>query len=208
MGILKKYCIILFTIISLQTHGKEIILIRHAKVNIGSNGWMFPRKAIQLRTAYDTASIHQFPLDSIINSLPVRTCDTIYTSNLSRSISTAYLLFGDSVNYFSTSLFNEFQLKILRLPLVLPFKAWTSLSRFGWFLGIKRDNSENISDARKRTKIAVDFIENKSNYSDQIILVTHGFLNRNLKKELKKRGWELIRNDGHKNLGANRLIKD
>ena len=94
------------------------------------------------------------------------------------------------------------------MPLILPFKAWTGLSRLGWFLGVKRENTETVRDARKRTDRAVDFIEQKMNYNDQLIMVTHGFLNRNIKYELKRRGWKIIQNKGHKNLGSTILIKD
>ena len=42
------------------------------------------------------------------------------------------------------------------------------------------------------------FLEEKARYNDQLILVTHGFFNRVLAKEMKKRGWKRIQNEGQK----------
>lgn len=204
---LKKYLLFLFFFFGLKANAKEIILIRHAKVNHVTKGWMSAKKATRYNSAYDTATICPFLPDTVLAKIPERKSDIIYTSQLSRSIATAYRLYGDSATYFSTPLFNEFELQILWLPLFLPYKAWTISSRIGWFIGMKRPKIENHSEARKRIKRATDFIEERSNSNEQVILVMHGFINWGIAKELKKRGWDIIQNEGKYNLGATVLVK-
>ena len=194
-------------ILSCQVVGQEVILIRHAKVYLEKDGWMGPKKAAKYREMYDTAPIHQFLPDTVLSKLPKRTADTVYVSGLARSIATGWKLYGDSVNLVSLELLNEFELHVIWLPLILPFKGWTAVSRGLWMIGIKRPGAESFKDGKKRAKQAVDFIEYKSNQNRQVILVTHGFLNRTIRKEMKKRGWKIIKNEGHKNLGATILQK-
>ena len=148
-----------------------------------------------------------FNADTVLNKLPKRTTDTIYTSRLFRSMGTAGELFEDSVIYLSSSLFNEFELSIIRLPLLLPFKAWTSVSRTTWLLGRKGKNTESYHDAKQRVKKCVLFLEEKAGENKQVILVSHGFLNRSIKNQLVKKGWKVTYDQGLKNLGATILRK-
>jgi broad specificity phosphatase PhoE len=98
-------------------------------------------------------------------------------------------------------------LYILKLPLFLPYKGWTSISRFGWFVGFKRENTESHRQARKRVRLATDFIEEKSKSQKQVVLVAHGFLNRNISHKLSQMGWKIVDKQGKKNLGATVLEK-
>lgn len=192
---------------AIRSEAKEIVLIRHAKVDLETKGWMSAQKAKCFRTAYDTAAIHNFLPDTVLSKIPNRITDTVYTSSLPRSLCTAFNLFDDSVIYYSTPFFDEFELHIIRLPLVLPYKAWTAISRFGWFVGFKREHTETHKEARRRVKHAVNFIEEKSRHNEQVILVTHGFLNHKIKNKLKRRGWRIKHDQGKENLGATVLEK-
>jgi len=207
MNFFKISCILIGIFFSCHLFGQEVILIRHAKVYLEKEGWMGPKKASKYREMYDTAPIHQFLPDTVLASLPERTTDTVYISGLARSIATGWKLYGDSVNLVSMDLLNEFELHVIRLPLILPFKGWTAISRGLWMIGIKRPGAESFKDGKKRAKQVVNFIEEKTNHNHQIILVTHGFLNRTIRKEMKKRGWKTIKNEGQKNLGATILKK-
>lgn len=198
---------IFLVFLSCSSLGQEIILIRHARVNLDTKGIMFPGEAAVLREAYDTAGIYSFMPDTVLNKIPKRKTDTIYTSSLKRSILTAHRLFGDSVVYVPKSLFDEFELHVLRLPLLLPYKVWTGISRLGWFVGMKNENSENRSEGVKRAKLAARFIETKSKVNGQVIMVTHGFINRNITNELKKGGWTVVQKKGRENLGATVLTR-
>lgn len=179
-----------------------MILLRHAKVFQDHSGWMGSKRASELRANYDTSPIHKFNADTVLAKLPPQITDTIYVSKLPRSIASGVILFGDSATIVSMDLFNEFELHVSKLPLYMPYKAWTSLSRAFWLMGHKYQTVESYSEAKERVKRATNFIEEKAKTQKQVILVTHGFINRNIAKSLKRRGWEIATNNGSKNLGA------
>ena len=139
---------------------------------------------------------------------PQRTTDTVYTSRLFRAMATAGELFGDSVVYCSSGLFNEFGLSIIKLPLLFPFKTWASVSRTTWLLGRKGKNTESYHVAKQRVKKCVLFLEEKAGENNQVILVAHGLLNRSIKNQLKNKGWRVIHDQGTENLGATILRKE
>jgi hypothetical protein len=186
---------------------QEVILIRHAKVNIEVSGWMGPKKAAQLRKLYDTSPIYPFVPGSVLEKLPELKTDTVYVSSLCRSVSTGWMLFGDSAIILSSPFFDEFDLHIVRLPFILPYKGWTGISRALWLLGANQKHNESHREAKRRVKQIADFIELRLQYNKQVILVTHGFLNRNVARELKKRNWQQVADNGGKNLGTTLLRK-
>lgn len=199
---------IIFTLLtSSNLCGQEVILIRHAEVSLDHSGWMSSKKAANYKEAYDTAPVHHFDPDTVLAKLPKRIADTIFVSGLSRSIVTGLKLFGDSARLVSLDILNEFEMHMLRLPLYLPYKAWTGFSRGMWLLGLKRQGTESHREARKRVKLVSNFIERQATEQKQVIMVSHGFLNRNIARELKKRGWTITQNNGKKNLGATILRK-
>ncbi len=187
--------------------GQEVILIRHAAVYMEHPGWMSRKNAANLREAYDSAPVHQFNPDTVLAKISKRIADTVYVSGLPRSIATGLKLFGDSAQIVSLDLLNEFELHVVWLPAYLPYKGWTGFSRVLWLLGRKHHGTESYDEAKKRVKLVCDFIEQKANNQKQVILVTHGFLNRNIAKELEKRKWTITQNEGKKNLGATILKK-
>ncbi|WP_320110484.1 phosphoglycerate mutase family protein [Draconibacterium orientale] len=186
---------------------QEVILIRHASVKLEQHGWMGAKKAAELRDDYDTAPISQFDPDTVLNKIPQRITDTVYVSGLSRSIATGLKLFGDSATIVSLPELNEFEMHMVRLPLYLPFKAWATISRTLWLMGIEKPETESFKEARKRVDDVCSFIEKKAKQNKQVIMVTHGFINRNIANEMEKRGWQVVQNNGKKNLGATVLRK-
>ncbi len=182
--------------------GQEIVLIRHAKVDMEAKGWMRAKRAAEYRMNYDVSPINDFIPSEVLLQLPTISSDTVYTSVLYRSKETAFRLLGDSVTFVSMPLLNEYELHIVRWPLLLPYKGWTIISRTLWLFGLKKDGVESYRMAKERTQKAVNFITQKSVHSQQVILVTHGFLNRNIAKELERRGWARTLNNGKANLGA------
>lgn len=187
--------------------GQEVILIRHAEVALDHPGWMTSKKAAKYREAYDTAPVFQFNKDSVLAKIPKRTTDTIYVSALPRSIATGLKLFGDSATVVSLSMLNEFEMHVVWLPAYLPYKGWTVLSRGLWLLGMDKQGTESYKEAKQRVKDVANFIEDKAQNNKQIIMVTHGFINRNIAKELENRNWIIIQNEGTENLGATILRK-
>jgi len=190
-----------------QINAQEVVLIRHAEVKLEHNGWMGAKKAARLRNSYDTAPISQFNPDTVLQKVPDRLTDTIYVSNLSRSVATGLKLYGDSAILVSLKELNEFEMHMVWLPLVLPYKGWTSLSRALWLMGLEKPGTESFQEAKERVNKVCSFIEKKAEHNNQVVLVTHGFINRNIAKELEQRGWVVIKNKGKENLGATVLKK-
>lgn len=186
---------------------QEIILIRHAKVNLNTKGWMGHRKAAQYREAYDTAPVYSFNPDSVLSTLPFRESDTVFVSCLPRSIHTGTSLFADSAAIVSLALFNEFELHIVKWPVVVPYKVWTAVSRALWIFGKRREGFESYKSGKERAGKAVSYLEKQASHDDQVILVAHGYLIHTMTREFKKRGWNVVQNNGKNNLGATILQK-
>ncbi len=208
MKVVVKIIPVIFCLFAVKTAScQEVILLRHAKVDIKAGGWTGHKKAIKYQRLYNTAPIAPFNAGKVLAGLPKRRTDTVYVSNLSRSVTTGWLLFGDSAVVLSSCFLDEFELNVIRLPLLLPYKGWTSVSRALWLMGIHGKNNESYKEARGRVGEIADFIEERLEYNEQVIMVTHGFLNHDIAREMKKRGWGIIKGAGTKNLGATILIK-
>lgn len=135
--------IIFIILTSSNLCGQEVVLLRHAEVSLDHSGWMNSKKAANYREAYDTAPVHQFDPDTVLAKIPERITDTIYVSGLPRSIATGLKLFGDSANVVSLDILNEFEMHMVWLPIYLPYKGWSVLSRGMWLLGLKREGTES-----------------------------------------------------------------
>ncbi len=192
---------------ALHSQAQEVILIRHASVKLEQKGWVGAKRASLLRENYDSAPIKQFDPDTVLSKVPNRITDTIYVSALPRSIATGLKLYGDSATIVSLTDLNEFEMHMVWLPLYLPYKVWTSISRTMWLMGLEKPGTESFQEAKDRVDDVCSFIERKAKQNEQVILVTHGFINRNISKELEKRGWQIIQNNGRENLGATILRK-
>lgn len=193
---------IFFIFASNLIFGQEVVLIRHAEVLLEHPGWMSSKEAAKYREKYDTAPVHQFNTDTVLAKIPERITDTVYVSGLPRSIATGLKLFGDSANVVSIKMLNEFEMHVVWLPAYLPYKGWTVFSRGMWLLGMEKHGTESYKEAKERVKMVANFIEEKAEKDKQVILVTHGFINRNIANELEDRGWNITQNNGRENLGA------
>lgn len=190
-----------------QSLAQEVILIRHAAVKLERSGWMGPKKAASIRDAYNSAPINQFDVNEVLSKVPKRITDTVYVSGLSRSLATGLKLYGDSATVVSLQELNEFDMQMVWFPLYFPYKVWTTISRTLWLMGLEEPGTESFQEARDRVNDVCTFIERKAQQNKQVILVTHGFINRNIAKELEKRGWMVMQDNGKKNLGATILKK-
>ena len=69
-------------------------------------------------------------------------------------------------------------------------------------MGRKSESKEIHKEAKQRVKNAVLLLEEKAKLNKQVIFVSHGYINRNIKNLLVKRGWKVKHNHGKENLGA------
>lgn len=98
------------------------------------------------------------------------------------------------------AVFNEATLppphwKIRRLP-----RTWNWMSRVVWLFGHADPGDENVKDARARASRAADLLVKtvESAEGRDVVLAAHGWFNRMLRPQLKRRGWVCIRDGGDK----------
>ncbi len=156
----------------------KIYLMRHYKVDCRIKPFGSSLVFDALFKQYLTAPVilqEPIPID----------CSRVYTSKLSRSITTAQNLTVSS-EPIATELLNEVP---VGSPFDTPFVWSTTLlyliARLQWRLAVRRQ-PEVHSETHKRITELIDLVE--SDESD-CLLVGHGFLFFILKRRLKKRGY-------------------
>lgn len=184
---------------------REIYLVRHAQVDLETPGLCFSGKAQKVHEQYDESPVVAFDPEPVRQQIDA-SYPAVYTSTLPRAIETAIRLFPDHDSIQASALFNEYDLSIISLPILpLPYKLWTGLSRAVWFLHLNR-HDESRSDAKQRMREATDLLVTRSRKQRATVLVAHGFLIADMRRELKKRGWKIIVNGGNKNLAVTKLV--
>ena len=182
---------------------KQIILIRHAKVDIDSNQKIDATSLKNWVKSYDIANIH-------IDSLPqqetidvVKSADIVITSTLRRTIDSAKVL--DTNIFESNPMFNEAKIPDVKIPfLKLKPKTWLTILRVLLLLGLgKKDTS--LKASKLQAKKAIERLLELSNEYENIVLVGHGGMNWLLRKELMKEGWSLEPDTSNKNWGITLL---
>lgn len=210
---MKTLLIILGTLLAVGTWAsdenttpREIYLIRHAPVAMEKPALCSSHKAAHLLEQYSELPIVAFDPVPVRQLLPENEL-AIFTSALPRAKQTAQILFpSDSLR--SSPLFNEYRLGMISVPVLqLPYPAWTGLSRFFW-LTYLNNKGEGRIESRKRMKQAIDFLEKQSRHQERIVLVAHGYLIAEMRREFKKRGWKVEINGGNKNLAVSKLTFD
>ncbi|WP_321286234.1 histidine phosphatase family protein [uncultured Sunxiuqinia sp.] len=184
---------------------REIYLVRHAQVDLETPGLCFSGKAQKVHEQYDESPVVAFDPEPVRQQIDAR-YPAVYTSTLPRAIETAIRLFPDHDSIQASALFNEYDLSIVSVPILpLPYKLWTGVSRAVWFLHLNR-HDETRSDAKQRMRQATDLLVEQSQKQRKIVLVAHGFLIADMRRELEKRGWEIIFSEGNKNLAVTKLV--
>ena len=163
------------------------------------------KKAEKLLRNYNVRPIVPF------NAIPVRKLlpsnARIYTSCLPRAIETATRLFPNADTLPANPVFNEYGLTIVRVPLLpLPYDVWTSLSRVLWVLHLNQQG-ETRQSARSRMKKASGYLEHMARKDGKVVLVGHGYMIAEMRRELKRRGWKTVSAQGNKNLAVTHLVK-
>ncbi|MEM6644204.1 MAG: histidine phosphatase family protein [Bacteroidota bacterium] len=185
---------------------QQIVLIRHGEPALKKEGWRTRKKAMKFLQAYDAAEVYEPAVDPFL--LRPGDVDTIFTSTLNRSISTAAYLFDNDQASKSTPIFREFERKIFVFPnIILPLNWWLVSSRLLWFAGLNDNGIESFRDAKCRARVAVRLLEENAQRNGKTILVSHGLLNHFLSKFLKENGWTEVYDGGKGYLSQKMLVK-
>lgn len=185
----------------------QIYLIRHAKPDLKKKSFYSKKEAQQYIEDYNTVPI--IPFEQNMVEVNLRPGHVIYSSNLIRSKQTAQTIFGGKYPIVSDSIFREYELRVVNINTIIkiPLFLWQAFSRGSWMLGWNHGGIESRSEAKIRTKLAAEKLISVAHNEETAVLVAHGMLNGGIEKELKKRGWKVIRKKGHVNLGATILEK-
>ena len=178
---------------------KQIILIRHAKVDMDNSQKIASTSMKHWVKAYDMAELctESKPTQKTIDV--VNSVEVVVTSSLKRAIDSANVLGPDI--YESNAIFNEASIPDVDIPF-LKFKAktWLVILRVLLLFGLgKKDASLKASklqakEAVKRLLALVDAHEN-------VVLVGHGGMNWLIRKGLMNEGWTLEPDASNSNWG-------
>ncbi len=180
---------------------QQIFIFRHGRPAINKKGWKNRKEVVKYTEMYDSVGIN----DPEQNPVLLREADinVVYASNLPRAINTAEKVFNNSMPIESHAFFNEFEREIIRFPNIkLPTQFWTVTTRVVWVLGFNKKGIESFSQAKDRSKRAAYFLNDKAENDGNVMLFSHGFLNKYINKYLKKQGYKAVNLEGHKYLGA------
>ena len=74
-------------------------------------------------------------------------------------------------------------------------KTWNKIARVVWLMG-HHDGDEHVREARKRAGKAADMLIEAAADGRDVVLAAHGWFNRMVRPELKKRGWACVHDGG------------
>ena len=178
---------------------KQIILIRHAKVDIENSKKI---DAVSLKNwvkMYDNAEIYVDSLPTQKTRDLVDQADIVVTSKLQRTIATAKVL-GANI-YESNALFNEADIPEIEIPF-LKFKpnSWLVIVRVLSLLGFGKA-AVSLKTSKLQAKEGSQRLMEFSKEHTIVVLVGHGGMNWLLRKALVKEGWTLQADPSSKNWG-------
>jgi broad specificity phosphatase PhoE len=123
----------------------------------------------------------------------------IMSSARRRAIETAGQL-GRGRDVKHDAMFNEAPLPAPKLG-IFPMrpKNWNKIARLLWMLG-HSGGEEHVSDAKRRAAKAAEVLVQTAQESGgrDVVLAAHGWFNRMLRPQLKKRGWANVHDGGDK----------
>ncbi|RLA70371.1 MAG: hypothetical protein DRG09_03400 [Epsilonproteobacteria bacterium] len=178
---------------------KQIILIRHAKVDIDNTQKIIAASMKNWVKAYDIAELcsESKPTQKTIDV--VKRTDVVVTSALKRAIDSAKVLGTDI--YESNALFNEASIPDVHMAfLKFKPKTWLMILRVLLLFGLgKKDAS--LKASKLQAKEAVKRLLALVDTHESVVLVGHGGMNWLIRKVLMKEGWSLEPNASNKNWG-------
>ena len=205
-GIASDSC--LMRIFNQQGHGfDQIILIRHGKPLLSKEGLFSSYMAQEYIRNYDLVKVQEFnQLPVCIDQIEV---DTIFSSDLERARNTAEQIIGErDIELISNRIFREFELEIFPVPFFhLPLNFWLVTARLMWFANLSTIHIEGKKASNHRISYVAQELERTSTRNEPLILVAHGLFNKRLSKELHKREWNQVYENGMGYLSIRILAK-
>ena len=85
-------------------------------------------------------------------------------------------------------------------------RNWGVVSRTWWWFFNHHDGQERRKAAQLRSDEAADHLIALANTGGDVLLIAHGFFNFMIGRSLKRRGWSLVANQGHKYWSSRRFV--
>ena len=177
---------------------KEIILVRHALVDVNKKETISAKDLKAWVDKYDVTALHPKSIPSQELHQVVNNADYLITSTLNRAIKSANF-FNKEIDE-KNALFNELSLPHVTIP-YFKFKAqtWLIILRLILFFSNKQHG-----EIEKATKALLEL----SLAHDKVVLVGHGGINYYMHRSLVQQGWKLEKSASIKNWGMTRLYKE
>ena len=182
---------------------KEIILVRHAKVDIEGCEPIFASEMAAWVEAYDKAPIdaESKPSQEVLHA--IKAADILLTSRLPRTIASAALT-GKGIDA-SEACFNEAAVPEVHIPFMkFSPRSWLTVLRFLLLAGLGNKDA-SLQSSKKRAKEATIRLLQYTQTCECVVLIGHGGMNWLIKRELLKQGWQLSGKPSHRNWGMTRL---
>jgi broad specificity phosphatase PhoE len=126
----------------------------------------------------------------------IRSDAILFSSVRPRAMQTADALAnGREVKRDST--FNEAPLPPPRWAIRYLPKTWNKIARVAWLLG-HHDGDEHVRDAHIRAERAAEILIETASEGRDVVLAAHGWFNRMLRPQLRRRGWRCVHDGGDK----------
>lgn len=174
----------------------RIIVVRHGRPVLNRNeGPRLDWKAYRdWWTRYEQSPLAEDQTCSDTLIAEISDNAVLFSSVRPRAMQTAdRLARGRSV--MRDALFNEAPLPPPRWRVRYLPKTWNKIARVAWLMG-HHDGDEHVRDARKRASKAAAKLTDKASEGFDVVLAAHGWFNRMLRPELKKRGWKCVHDGG------------
>jgi broad specificity phosphatase PhoE len=157
----------------------RIGIIRHFKVNYPKSFFMTSQQFKEWEENYNKSDV----IEKDIELMGIK-WDKCYASTLIRAIITAKHVYKEDI--VKTDLIRETIIDpIFKSDFKLPYWFWAVGGRLAWYFNHK-SQEENKTITREKVR---EFLDELLEYSENILVVTHGFFMYSLQKELKKRGF-------------------
>ena len=179
-----------------KASGKDvIILVRHGKPALSRKIRLNWREYRDWWKSYDLSGLAEGQTPPKKLAIVMDNADAVYSSDLIRAVETATMAAGRAPDVIDP-MFREAALPSPWLgPIKLRPKSWGTLSRIVWFYGVI-GSEERVTAARARAKLAAQTLADDAQGERMAVLFAHGWFNRMVGTQLRRKGWKMTKNQG------------
>jgi len=171
-----------------MTEGRSIVLARHGRVDVSWSTRIPGRSFAGFVQRFESAGIapDAKPLEGARRQ--AQEAHILAVSDTRRAAESAQIL-APARPLVSDALFREAELPAhFRTRIALRAGIWAIVARFLWHLR-QWPGVESVQDAKERANRAANLLERLAAEHGSVFLLGHGYFNRFIARELRRRGW-------------------